>query len=461
MTSKSMQSMHRRKRPLAISVALLFLLVQAPPCRGGRRAGGRGKSKPSKRKANKLAAAAGIIPAFDCAVPEWAPAKPEELAEVDLGVDYCDWEVRSTVPSDDEFREKYWQQAPVIVRNFTASWPATERWHKQQLWERYGEREVSTFDSDTYLVSHSKWVPNRLADFLKKEVCEEKVLSKEQQLHQEYVFDKDGIFGSVPELLEDYNHPPFITQFFDEAVHEKFSRYFLVGASMSGINYHSHTDAYNGLVHGRKRWFVYDHAKMRDPPFRSHGTLRWMREVLPTLPPDQRPLQCMQQAGDLIYVPQGYWHGTINLGETIGVSGQFVRNTNKWARESEQAVNEERWDDAAELYLKMLQFPGPHDMDARYNRGLALFKAGRRDEAILQVEDFRQHWGTISPSEYNVKPEKQEANDKKANMLLQALGVPLPAPGNALPGVGRGVVPSHTADNPLSGFDYTKPKGEL
>ena len=130
-------------------------------------------------------------------------------------------------------------------------------------------------------------------------------------------------------------------------------------------------------------------------------------------------------------------------------------------RESEQAVNEERWDDAAELYLKMLQFPGPHDMDARYNRGLALFKAGRRDEAILQVEDFRQHWGTISPSEYNVKPEKQEANDKKANMLLQALGVPLPAPGNALPGVGRGVVPSHTADNPLSGFDYTKPKGEL
>ena len=38
------------------------------------------------------------------------------------------------------------------------------------------------------------------------------------------------------------------------SIHDRFSRYFLVGSSMSGINYHSHTDAYNGLVHGRKRW---------------------------------------------------------------------------------------------------------------------------------------------------------------------------------------------------------------
>ena len=204
----------------------------------------------SRRKAKKQLEP----PPFDCALPDWAPPKPEEIAELDLGWEYCDWEVRDTAPSDEEFRAKYWQQKPVIVRNFTRAWPATDRWSKKALWEAYGGREVSSFDSDTYLVSHAKWVPHRLADFLKGNVCEEKQLSKESQMHQEYVFDKDGMFSAVPELLEDYWHPPFVTQFFDEEVHEKFSRYFLVGSSMSGINYHSHTDAYNGLVHGRKRW---------------------------------------------------------------------------------------------------------------------------------------------------------------------------------------------------------------
>ena len=388
------------------------------------------------------------MPDFDCAVEEWAAPKPEELAEIDLGEEFCDWEVRSTVPSDEEFAEKYWQKAPVVIRNYTARWPASERWHKRQLWEAYGGREVTTFDSDTYLVSHAKWVPHRLADFFKAHVCEEKVLSTEGQLHQEYVFDKDGIFTAVPELLEDYDHPTFIKQFFDAAVHEKFSRYFLVGASMSGINYHSHTDAYNGLVHGRKRWFLYDHKQMRDPPYRSHGTLRWMREVLPTLPVDQKPLQCMQRAGDLIYVPEGYWHGTINLGETIGVSGQFVRNTNKWAKESQQAIGEERWDDAAALLLKMLQFPGPHDADARFNRALALFRGNRPQEALEQVEDFRRHWGTLAPAELGLSLETQEASDTRANQLLQALGVKPVAPGEAVIGVGRGKVPSHTSGDP-------------
>ena len=72
-------------------------------------------------------------------------------------------------------------------------------------------------------------------------------------------------------------------------------------------------------------------------------------------------MQCMQSAGDLIYVPEGYWHGTVNLGETIGVSGQFVRNTGKWAQQASDAVGEGRWDDAAELYRLMLTTPGPHD----------------------------------------------------------------------------------------------------
>ena len=296
------------------------------------------------------------------------------------------------------------------------------------------------------MVSHGKWVPTRLADWVRDKLCTPTTLSYDGQMHQEYVFDKDGLFSRVPELLEDYDHPSFITQFFDAELHERFSRYFLVGSSMSGINYHSHTDAYNGLVHGRKRWLVYDHKQMMDPPYRSHGTLRWVRpslplrsvpswltrasvrqvrEILPGMPEDQKPMQCMQSAGDLIYVPEGYWHGTVNLGETIGVSGQFVRNTGKWAQQASEAVGEGRWDDAAELYGLMLTTPGPHDKDARFNRALALAKAGpsRREDTVEAVEDFRAHWGAASGQ--GTEQSRQES-EVKANAVLEMAGV---APG--------------------------------
>ena len=57
------------------------------------------------------------------------------------------------------------------------------------------------------------------------------------------------------------------------------------------------------------RRLVYDHREMREPPQRGLGTLRWLREVLPSLEGGEgqgrRPYQCMQGPGDLIYVPEG------------------------------------------------------------------------------------------------------------------------------------------------------------
>ena len=115
-----------------LRLLVVALLSLAHLAEGGRRGGGRGKdgSEPikgkgiSRRKAKKQLEP----PAFECALPDWGQPKPEELAEVDLGMEYCDWEVRDTAPTNEEFLEKYWQKRPVIVRNFTAAWPATERW---------------------------------------------------------------------------------------------------------------------------------------------------------------------------------------------------------------------------------------------------------------------------------------------------------------------------------------------
>jgi len=73
------------------------------------------------------------------------------------------------------------------------------------------------------------------------------------------------------------------------------------------------------------------------PPleFPIKGSVReWLRQVCPAIKKGaaagaegvQVPLECVQGAGQLIYVPEGWWHATVNLVETIGVARQLIPN---------------------------------------------------------------------------------------------------------------------------------------
>jgi ribosomal protein L16 Arg81 hydroxylase len=46
--------------------------------------------------------------------------------------------------------------------------------------------------------------------------------------------------------------------------------------------------------------------------------LRRVEKVLPTL--EVPPLQCVQHAGEVVYVPTGWWHGILNLCDSVGVA---------------------------------------------------------------------------------------------------------------------------------------------
>ncbi|CAM9832125.1 unnamed protein product, partial [Discosporangium mesarthrocarpum] len=56
------------------------------------------------------------------------------------------------------------------------------------------------------------------------------------------------------------------------------------------------------------------------------GPLEWFTLVPPVIKStsEQPPLECMQNAGDLMYIPANWKHQTLNLGEAIGVGGQAV-----------------------------------------------------------------------------------------------------------------------------------------
>ena len=125
---------------------------------------------------------------------------------------------------------------------------------------------------------------------------------------------RDGILADFPSHL-----PEFLGGATADHVRIR-SRQFYLGPEGSGAPQHVHSDAYNAIAYGAKRWFL-------SPPHSSNYTRihpsRFVRDVLPRLSADERPIECVQLAGDVLYVPFLWGHAVLNIHETIGIAMEF------------------------------------------------------------------------------------------------------------------------------------------
>lgn len=95
----------------------------------------------------------------------------------------------------------------------------------------------------------------------------------------------------------------------------KQSIHFFLGSSNSGAPFHIHADALNVITIGKKQWWLYPPTKALYS--RKHVAL-WLKEDLAQMPEEDRPLACVQEAGDIIYVPFDWGHATLNTDLTFG-----------------------------------------------------------------------------------------------------------------------------------------------
>jgi hypothetical protein len=91
---------------------------------------------------------------------------------------------------------------------------------------------------------------------------------------------------------------------------------FYIGPEGSGTYFHTHSSALNVLCEGQKLWFLF-------PPKIHYGPIlgsvpEWLIHVRPSL--KVQPLQVVQKAGELLYIPTGWSHATINLKDVLGVA---------------------------------------------------------------------------------------------------------------------------------------------
>jgi hypothetical protein len=102
-----------------------------------------------------------------------------------------------------------------------------------------------------------------------------------------------------------------------------------------GLYFHSHESLFNEVIHGKKLWLMYpagspighrllDNA---DEKNRLASAASFIRNVLPELAAEERPLRCVAEAGDVVFVPKGWPHLTMNLGDTVFATASVVGRT--------------------------------------------------------------------------------------------------------------------------------------
>ena len=83
----------------------------------------------------------------------------------------------------------------------------------------------------------------------------------------------------------------------------------------SGVEFFAHVATWLGLVRGQKHWMLKasETEKPGEPSCGDHEKDLARTDVI----------HCVQQPGEIIYFPQGWWHATCNMEDfTLAVGGQ-------------------------------------------------------------------------------------------------------------------------------------------
>ncbi|EKX49962.1 hypothetical protein GUITHDRAFT_67304 [Guillardia theta CCMP2712] len=212
---------------------------------------------------------------------------------------------------------------PVIVTDVVKHWPAFKKWNREYLLENFGEKEFE--------VGPVKMKMNNFYHYC-DHAKEEKPL---------YLFDKDFPV-TCPSLVEDYEVPEYFKQDFFEALGDSRPnwRWIIIGPARSGSSFHidpNSTSAWNAVISGRKKWIMFPPGQRPPGVFpsadmanvaTSASIWEWFLNFYPaTKSCKVRPLECVCEAGEIIFVPNGWWHCVLNLEPSVAITQNYVRTS--------------------------------------------------------------------------------------------------------------------------------------
>jgi hypothetical protein len=285
------------------------------------------------------ASAAGPKQALAEALQQWISVAPGASP---YDTDRCTIERRAARDvTAHEFRTRYHMQRPVILTFEPSERPASvsvrEAWAKARLLQDFGEAPVilGTTDSlvqygkGTRRVSLRQYIEDMALRHVSSSLASAAAASAASS-STHYLFDRSDFYRTHPHLFSAYERLPLFeaapfSEEQDAGLRWERSMTFAVGADGSGLPFHLHKAGWNEVVYGRKRWLMYPPDALI--PFgwsEYRPTAQWFHDNYHRLTPQQMPIECVQRANEVMYIPESWHHATINIGETVAVAGQSV-----------------------------------------------------------------------------------------------------------------------------------------
>merc|ERR1719291_1300672 len=107
----------------------------------------------------------------------------------------------------------------------------------------------------------------------------------------------------------------------------------------------------------------------------------WHTIVYPNLSADRAPLECVQGPGDVLYIPEGWYHAVLNLADSVALSAQhdgFSNKSMKAANKFREAKDTKRRMAYARMAAKLL----PSSIESKIDLFEALRDAEKVEEAF-------------------------------------------------------------------------------
>eukprot|EP00802_Teleaulax_amphioxeia_P005967 Tamp_05971.p1 GENE.Tamp_05971~~Tamp_05971.p1 ORF type:complete len:538 (+),score=107.72 Tamp_05971:33-1616(+) len=239
-------------------------------------------------------------------------------------LDRCNIDRRSNLSVEDFVQEYEKPNRPVIITDVVTKWPAMHKWSPEFLQSRYAGVKFAVGAVEMELDAFLRYAAS---------VQEERPL---------YLFDKH--FGEkCPELANDYSIPPYFADDLFSVLEEERPdwRWLIMGPARSGSAFHvdpNQTSAWNAVITGRKKWIMWpphyhppgvwpsaDETETTSPASITEWFLNWYPQ---TQTEAVRPLECICEAGELLFVPRGWWHCVLNLTPSIAITHNYVGEHN-------------------------------------------------------------------------------------------------------------------------------------
>ena len=283
-----------------LPLTLLLLVCAQQQCVHGK------KGRKAKHKANAFDAAAGR------GVPREQLYAALETRDLHLP---CTIDRRGPEITPAEFQAEYFNRRPVVLTNGSAlaqrgTLGDAQTEIRRLLGVEYAKRVVRTGRPEELTRGPSAHT-EKLSEFLRRSYTEENPL---------FLFQHD-LLQSAPELRAFSHQPPVIPEFEARLI-------FSIGQDGAGLPLHEHAQTWSELVVGRKRWSLY-HADAHPLPPAGFSPLQthvqWLLHNYTSLTPAELPMECEQHPGDVVYLPDGWLHGTVSLGTTVSFTHNGVQ----------------------------------------------------------------------------------------------------------------------------------------